>query len=47
MLMHVIVHGVYRHLIILPKVQVAVTPNHTYSLDPVKSKWADYASVQA
>ena len=24
-----------------------VTPKHAYTLDPVKSKWADYATVQA
>ena len=32
--------------VILPKVQVAVTPKHVYILDPKKSEWADYA-VQA
>ena len=24
-----------------------VTPNHTYTFDPTKSEWADYAAVQA
>ena len=24
-----------------------VTPKHTYTLDPMKLKWADYATVQA
>ena len=24
-----------------------VTPNHTYTLVPTKSEWADYAAVQA
>ena len=24
-----------------------VTPKHTYILDPLKSEWADYATVQA
>ena len=24
-----------------------VTPKHAYTFDPVKSQWADYASVQA
>ena len=33
--------------VILPKVQVAVTPKHAYTFDPMKSEWADYAAVQA
>ena len=24
-----------------------VTPKHTYTLDPMKLEWADYAAVQA
>ena len=24
-----------------------VTPKHAYTLDPMKSEWADYAAVQA
>ena len=35
--------GAYKILVILPKVQVAGTPKHAYTLDPTKSEWADYA----
>ena len=40
-------YGTQKTPVILPKVQVAVTPKHAYTLDPYKSEWADYTAVHA
>ena len=39
--------GTQKNPIILPKVQMAVTPKNACTLDPTKSEWADYTAVQA
>ena len=34
-------------VVILPKCRWQVTHKHAYTLDPMKSEWAGYATVQA